>query len=170
MTTDAAPFETIASREDALRAFDRHRVLRARSDRKPLIVALLLVGPGILTMLGENDGPSMLSYVATGATYGLGFFVPFIVLTFGMAYLVQEMTVRIGIATRRGHAELIFDRFGAGWGRFSVVDLALGNVLTLVAEFAAICSGAAFLGISRPLAVTLALLLVLGAFATRRYF
>ena len=38
----------------------------------------LLIGPGILVMLGENDGPSMISYATTGATYGIGFFLPFI--------------------------------------------------------------------------------------------
>jgi hypothetical protein len=38
--------------------------------------AKLLIGPGMLAMLGENDGPSMLSYAATGASYGIGFSCP----------------------------------------------------------------------------------------------
>src|ERR1035438_9821863 len=92
----------------------------------------LLIGPGILVMLGENDGPSMLSYAATGARFGIGFFLPFVVLTFLMACVVQEMTVRLGAATHRGHAELIFDRFGPFWGWFSMIDLMVGNFLTLV--------------------------------------
>ncbi len=75
----------------------------------------LLIGPGILVMLGENDGPSMISYATTGATYGVGFFLPFIALTFAMAFVVQEMTVRLGAATKRGHAELIYTRFGRFW-------------------------------------------------------
>ena len=62
----------------------------------------LLIGPGILVMLGENDGPSMISYATTGGTYGIGFFLPFIALTFAMAFIVQEMTVRLGAATKRG--------------------------------------------------------------------
>src|SRR5208282_5676085 len=92
-------------------------------------------GPGILVMLGENDGPSMLSYAATGARFGIGFFLPFVVLTFLIACVVQEMTVRLGAATHRGHAELIFDRFGPFWGWFSMIDLMIGNFLTLVTEF-----------------------------------
>ena len=60
----------------------------------------------------------MLSYAATGTKFGIGFFLAFIILTFAMAILVQEMTVRLGAATHRGHAELIFERFclsGAGF-------------------------------------------------------
>jgi Mn2+/Fe2+ NRAMP family transporter len=63
-------------------------------------------------MLGENDVPSMLSYATTGATYGIGFFLPFIVVTFAAAYVVQEMAMRLGSVTHRGYGELIFQRFG----------------------------------------------------------
>ncbi len=130
---------------------------------------LLLAGPGTLVMIGENDGPSMLSYATTGARYGVGFFVPFILLTFAMAYVVQEMTIRVGIATGRGHAELIYDRFGARWGRFTLVNLFMGNVLTLVAEFVAVRAGAAYFGIPPAVAVVTAVGIVFGAYATRRY-
>src|ERR1700730_13861795 len=98
------------TREDVLRARDRRRVLETRSSKHRLHLLWLLAGPGVLVMLGENDGPSMVSYATTGATYGVGFFVPFILLTFIMAFIVQEMTVRLATATHRGHAELIFQR------------------------------------------------------------
>ena len=110
----------------------------------------LLVGPGILVFLGENDAPSMLSYSATGARFGIGFFLPFIVLTFVMGFIVQEMTVRLGAVTHRGHAELIFDRFGKFWGFFAMGDLVLGNFLTLVTEFIGVRAGLGFFGI-RPM-------------------
>src|SRR5579859_5278530 len=67
--------------------------------------AEILVGPGVLAMLGENDGPSMLSYATSGASYGLGFFLPFILLTFAAAYVVQEMAMRLGAVTGRGYGE-----------------------------------------------------------------
>jgi len=158
------------SREEQLRAIDRRRVEAARSGGRPFSLFFLLAGPGILAMLGENDGPSMLSYATTGATFGIGFFIPFIVLTFLMAFTVQEMTVRLGIATRRGHAELIFDRFGPFWGYFSMLDLAAGNVLTLITEFIAIRAGAAFFGIPAALAVSAGVAFVIIAISTRRYF
>ena len=127
--TAIAVDEVVVTHEDIDRAYDRSRVSAARRSlgmRAHLSLLWLLVGPGILVMLGENDGPSMLSYAATGATFGIGFFLPFVVLTFVMALVVQEMTVRLGAATHRGHAELIFERFGPFWGWFSMIDLTVG--------------------------------------------
>jgi Mn2+/Fe2+ NRAMP family transporter len=165
--------EVVITHEDVDRAHDRARVLAARtrgSVFSRLRLLWLLVGPGILVMLGENDGPSMLSYAATGAKFGVGFFLPFIVLTFAMAIVVQEMTVRLGAATHRGHAELIFERFGPFWGWFSMIDLGIGNFLTLITEFIAIRAGLGFFGVPPWAAVLAALGLLYTALMTHRYW
>jgi Mn2+/Fe2+ NRAMP family transporter len=159
--------------EDIDRAHDRERVWQTRAghgiwSRARLL--WLLVGPGILVMLGENDGPSMLSYAATGARFGIGFFLPFVVLTFVMACVVQEMTVRLGAATHRGHAELIFDRFGPFWGWFSMIDLILGNFLTLVTEFIAVRAGLGFFGVPPSIAVLTAWIVLFAALMSHRYW
>jgi Mn2+/Fe2+ NRAMP family transporter len=120
-------------------------------------------------MLAENDGPSMLSYATTGATYGIGFFVPFILLTFAMAFVVQELTARLAIATNCGHARLIFERYGPFWGRFALGDLVIGNALTLVAEFIAICAGARYFGIAPLAAVAGTFAIVVASFTLGRY-
>jgi len=159
--------------EDFKRARDRQRVHFFRAGQRPgrsLILLWLLMGPGILVMLGENDGPSMISYATTGAAYGVGFFLPFIVLTFVMAFIVQEMTVRLGAATKRGHAELIYERFGPFWGFFAMADLVLGNLLTLVTEFIAVRAGLGFFGVPPALAVLGAFLVVIAVVATQRYW
>ncbi len=159
--------------EDIDRAHDRERVWETRAKRglRPRVRLLwLLIGPGILVMLGENDGPSMLSYAATGARFGIGFFIPFVVLTFGMACVVQEMTVRLGAATHRGHAELIFDRFGPFWGWFSMIDLMAGNFLTLVTEFIAIRAGLGYFGVPPAVSVLGALCVLVVALMTHRYW
>jgi Mn2+/Fe2+ NRAMP family transporter len=130
----------------------------------------LLVGPGVLVMLGENDGPSMLSYTATGARYGVGFFLPFIIVTFMGAMVVQEMALRIGAITHRGYGELVFQRYGHFWGWVSVGDLVLTNVITLVTEFIAIRVGMAYFGIRPELAVVLGVLLVAVSTTGGRYW
>ena len=168
-TAPATPGGTAALREDILRARDRLRVQHTRLARRPLRLLWLLAGPGVLVMLGENDGPSMVSYATTGATYGIGFFVPFILLTFVMAYVVQEMTVRLGVATHRGHAELIFQRFGPFWGYFAMGDLVVGNLLTLVTEFIAIQAGGLYFGLPAWLSVTAGAGAVIASLALRRY-
>lgn len=165
--------EVVVTHEDIDRAHDRARVSRARSRhtlRSRAWLLWLLIGPGILVMLGENDGPSMLSYAATGAKFGVGFFLPFVVLTFAMALVVQEMTVRLGAATHRGHAQLIFERFGPFWGWFSMIDLALGNFLTLITEFIAIRAGLGYFGIPPWAAILIALAILFGALLSHRYW
>jgi Mn2+/Fe2+ NRAMP family transporter len=163
----------VITHEDIDRAHDRERVLATRTQRglwSRTRLLWLLIGPGILVMLGENDGPSMVTYAATGARFGIGFFLPFVVLTFLMACVVQEMTVRLGAATHRGHAELIFDRFGPFWGWFSMADLMLGNFLTLVTEFIAVRAGLGYFGVRPAVAVLGAWLVLFAALMTHRYW
>lgn len=57
------------------------------------------------------------------------------ILLLPMAYYVQEMTVRLGAVTKRGHAEAIFEGFGPFWGWFSLTELAIVNWLTLITEY-----------------------------------
>lgn len=156
--------------EDLTRSLDRRRVLDARHRGRRFGLLWLLVGPGLLVLLGENDGPSMLSYSATGATYGIGFFLPFIAVTFIAAVVVQEMVMRVGAVTHRGFGELIFQRFGGFWGWVSMVDLLLTNVVTLITEFITVRVGMSFFGVPAPIAVGLGLGLVAFSLAGGRYW
>ena len=175
-STAAGSLVELLTHEDRDRARDRWRVMRARSENhrsRPfttLRVLWLLIGPGVLVFLGENDAPSMLSYSATGARYGIGFFIPFVVLTFLLGLVVQEMTVRLGAVSHRGHAELIFDRFGTFWGFFSMLDLVVGNFLTLITEFIGIRAGLGYFGVRPIVAVGLGLAAVFAAITTGRYW
>jgi Mn2+/Fe2+ NRAMP family transporter len=130
----------------------------------------LLVGPGILAMLGENDGPSMIAYASDGAQYGLGFFVPFIPILFAMAYVCQEMCMRVGAVTHRGYGELVLQRYGRVWGWFGAADLTLTNLVTLVAEFVAIRVGLAYFHLGSVVAVVLGLALVVFTLSGGRYW
>ncbi len=141
----------VAMEEDGRRR-DRLAVEHARR-RGSLRVFWLILGPGLLVMLGENDAPSMLSYSATGARFGPGFFLPFVVLTFAMAFVAQEITVRLGSVSQAGHAELIYRRFGRFWGHFAMGDLLVTNFLTLITEFVGMVAGAGFFGMPAWVAV-----------------
>lgn len=175
-SAESGEMARLLTHEDLDRAEDRWQVARARATQGRTKMAgrlrllWLLIGPGVLVFLGENDAPSMLSYSADGARYGVGFFIPFVVLTFIMGFVVQEMTVRLGAVTHRGHAELIFDRFGRFWGLFAMGDLILGNFLTLVTEFIGVRAGLGFFGIRPVIAVGCGLLIVMAAIATGRYW
>ncbi len=156
--------------EDAARSHDRSRVHHARLKGRRWHLLWLLVGPGILAMLGENDGPSMIAYAADGAQYGLGFFVPFIPILFAMAYVCQEMCMRVGAVTHRGYGELVLQRYGRVWGWFGAGDLTLTNLVTLVAEFVAIRVGLAYFHLGAGVAVALGLALVAFTLSGGRYW
>jgi Mn2+/Fe2+ NRAMP family transporter len=94
----------------------------------------LIAGPGIIVMVADNDAGGITTYAVTGAKYGYNL-IWFLLLLLPVAYVVQEMTVRLGAVTKRGHAEAIFDAFGPFWGWFSLIDLGLVDFLTLITEF-----------------------------------
>ncbi len=142
----------------------------ARGWKGRLALGLALIGPGVLVMLGDNDAGGVVTYAQTGATYGLGIFLPLMLLLGLVAYVVQEMTVRLGAVTRRGHAELIWKRYGAFWGWFSLVDLIVANVLTLMTEFVGIRLGGQALGIPAWISVPGALLFITYALVVLRYW
>ncbi|PSR30823.1 MAG: divalent metal cation transporter, partial [Sulfobacillus thermosulfidooxidans] len=133
-----------------IRAEDQARVAALRESRgwrKRLMLLLTLIGPGILVMIADNDAGGVITYAQTGATYGIGFFIPALIIGGFIAYVVQEMTVRLGAVTHRGHAEMIWGRYGAFWGWFSLIDLVVANILTLVTEFIGITIGMSVFGV-----------------------
>ena len=173
-TTEAAVSPGLAlppiTEEDTARSEDRSRVHHARRHSKRWYLLWLLVGPGILAMLGENDGPSMIAYASDGAQYGLGFFVPFIPVLFAMAFICQEMCMRVGAVTHRGYGELVLQRYGKVWGWFGAGDLTLTNLVTLVGEFVAIRVGLAYFNLDSGVAVALGMALVLFTLSGGRYW
>ena len=160
----------LLSEEDAARSHDRSRVHHARRHDRRWHLMWLLAGPGILAMLGENDGPSMIAYASDGAQYGLGLFVPLIPILFALAFVCQEMCMRIGAVTHRGYGELVLQRYGRAWGWFGAGDLCLTNLVTLIAEFVAIRVGLSYFGLGSGVAVALGLALVLFTLSGGRYW
>src|SRR5579871_3060176 len=129
----------------------RGRVVRSRWVYS-FLTFLTVFGPGLILMEADNDAGAVSTYVQAGAQYGTRL-LWLIVLLLPVTYFIQEMVVRLGIATGKGHAAMIYQRFGSWWGRFSLIDLQLVNFLTLVTEFAAIALALSHMGVSPRLGV-----------------
>jgi Mn2+/Fe2+ NRAMP family transporter len=114
----------------------RGRVVKSKWARD-LLTFLMVFGPGLIVMVADNDAGAVSTYSQAGAQYGTHL-LWLVLLLLPVTYFIQEMVVRLGIATGKGHAAMIYQRFGKWWGLFSLVDLELVNFLTLVTEFAAI--------------------------------
>jgi NRAMP (natural resistance-associated macrophage protein)-like metal ion transporter len=113
---------------------------------------LAIAGPGLVVMIADNDAGGITTYAATGAQYGYHL-IWFLLLLIPIAYYVQEMTVRLGAVTKRGHAEAIFESFGAFWGWFSLLDLMIVDWLTLVTEFVGMTAALKIFGVPAWLTV-----------------
>ena len=113
---------------------------------KQFVIFLSVLGPGIIVMVADNDAGGISTYAVTGSKFGFSLLWMFILLV-PMAYYVQEMTVRLGAVTKRGHAEAIFEGFGPFWGWFSLADLAIVNWLTLITEYIGMTEAMSLFGI-----------------------
>ena len=133
-----------------------------------LLTFLMVMGPGIIVMVADNDAGAVSTYVQAGANYGLHL-LWLLLLLLPITYFVQEMVVRLGIATGQGHAAMIYKRFGKWWGAFSLFDLLLVNFLTLVTEFAALYLGLQGLGFNPYYAVPLAAIALIAIAVTGSY-
>lgn len=124
---------------------------------KTIKLFFLICGPGIIVMVADNDAGGITTYAATGAKYGY-YLIWFLILLLPIAYYIQEMTVRLGAVTKRGHAEAIFEAFGPFWGWFSLLDLFLVDWLTLVTEFIGMTAALSIFHIPPLLTVVLVIL------------
>jgi Mn2+/Fe2+ NRAMP family transporter len=125
--------------------------------QRDLLTFLMVFGPGLIVMEADNDAGAVSTYMQAGGQYGLHLLWLLVVLL-PICYFVQEMVARLGIATGKGHAAMIYERFGKWWGRFFLIDLLVVNFLTLITEFAAISMALHALGVSPYLSVPMSAL------------
>jgi Mn2+/Fe2+ NRAMP family transporter len=128
----------------------------------------MIFGPGLIVMEADNDAGAVSTYMQAGGQYGLHLLWLLVVLL-PICYFIQKMVARLGIATGKVHAAMIYERFGKWWGRFSLLDLLAVNLLTLITEFAAISLALSAFGISPFLSIPIAavglmLMLVTGSY------
>jgi Mn2+/Fe2+ NRAMP family transporter len=120
--------------------------------RKRLLTFAAIAGPGLIVMVGDNDAGGVSTYSQAGQNYHTSL-LWVLILLIPVLIVNQEMVVRLGAVTGVGHARLINERFGRGWGWFSVGDLFILNFLTIVTEFIGISLAASYAGISEYIAV-----------------
>src|ERR1700761_2617617 len=139
---------------------DRPRTLKVR-----LATMLAIIGPGLIVMVGDNDAGGIATYAQAGQNYRYSL-LWVLLLLIPVLIVNQEMVVRLGAVTGVGHARLINERFGRGWGWFSVGDLFLLNFLTLVTEFIGITLAADYIGIPRYVVVPFGAIALIAIMAT----
>ncbi len=129
----------------------------------PRLSAFLKVaGPGLVVMLADTDVGSLITAAQSGAKWGYSLLLLQILLI-PILYIVQELTVRLGTATGRGHGELILDHYGPVLAWISYAGLVVAGVGAIVTEFSGIAGIGDLFGVPRLVSLGLpaALLLLL---------
>jgi len=126
---------------------------------------LAIIGPGLITMVGDNDAGGFSIYAQAGQNYGTALLWTLLLLV-PVLYVNQEMVLRLGAVSGVGHARLILARFGKFWGAFSIIDLFALNALTLLTEFIGIAMALQVLGVPKIAGVACAAALIMLAVAS----
>ena len=149
-----------------LAAKNSHRSLPHRHWRTFLAV----LGPGLVVMLADTDVGSIITAAQSGAQWGYRLLLlQFILMP--ILFIVQELTVRLGIFTGKGHGELIRERFGSGWAYLSVSGLTIATTGALLTEFSGMAGVSELYGLPRAVGIAMAaaaLLLIVWTGSYRR--
>lgn len=105
-----------------------------------------VAGPGLVVMLADTDAGSVITAAQSGAQWGYKL-LALQLLLIPILYLVQELTLRLGLLTGRGHGELIRQHFGRGWAWLSVSTLLVSCLGALITEMSGIAGVGALYGI-----------------------
>ncbi len=129
---------------------------------------LFVMGPGLVVMLADTDVGSIITAAQSGAQWGYRLLL-LQVLLMPVLFVVQELTVRLGVFTGKGHGELIREQFGAGWAWLSVSSLGVATLGALVTEFSGVAGVGELFGVSRIVSLTLCVVLLLVVVLTGSY-
>ena len=114
----------------------------------------LVAGPGMVVMLADTDAGSIITAAQSGATWSYQLLLLQLVLV-PILFIAQELTVRLGIVTGKGHGRAILERYGKGWAWLSVGTLVLACVGALLSELSGLAGVGLLFGV--PAWATMAL-------------
>jgi Mn2+/Fe2+ NRAMP family transporter len=132
-----------------------------------LLRYLAVAGPGLIVAFADTEAGSVTTAATSGAQFGMKLVLLQLLLIVPL-FVVQEMTVRLGTVSGKGHAALIRDRYGLAWAWVSLGTMLVTNLAALVTEFIGIAGAAMIFGLPAiPMIVAAATLLIGIAFSGR---
>jgi Mn2+/Fe2+ NRAMP family transporter len=117
---------------------------------------LAILGPGLISANAGNDAGGIITYASAGSQFGYRMLFLMVLITVALV-VVQEMCARLGAYTGEGLGALIREQFPLPSGAAAMVLLFIANAGLTVSEFAGIGASMEIFGVSRYLAVPIAL-------------
>ena len=132
---------------------------RAVVKKSKFFVILAAMGPGVITAMAGNDAGGIATYSQVGALFGYATLWALPIMCV-LLIVVQLTASRMGAVTGKGYAALIRERFGIRLTALAMVALLIGNVATIISQFAGIAGGMEMFGVSKYVTVPIAALVV----------
>ena len=143
------------------------QVLDVPRRRNPLWRYLAVAGPGLIVAFADTEAGSITTAATSGAQFGMKLVLLQVLLIVPL-FVIQEMTVRLGTVTGKGHAQLIRENYGLAWTWVSLGTMLITNLAALITEFIGIAGAALIFGIPvAPMVIVSATVLIGVAFSGR---
>lgn len=123
---------------------------------KALLGLFAILGPGLISANAGNDAGGILTYASAGSQFGYRTLFLLVLITIALV-VVQEMCSRLGAYTGEGLGALIREQFPLRSGATAMVLLFIANAGLTVSEFAGVGAAMELFGVSRYIAVPVAL-------------
>lgn len=112
-----------------------------------LSLMLFVFGPGLVVMFADTDAGSIIVAAQSGAQWGYSLLLlQFILMP--VLFIAQELAVRLGIITGKGHGELIKNQFGKCWAWVSVGTLIISCIGAMFSELSGLAGVGNLFGVS----------------------
>ncbi|SPJ18513.1 Metal ion transporter, metal ion (Mn2+/Fe2+) transporter (Nramp) family [Burkholderiales bacterium] len=128
----------------------------------------LALGPGLVVMLADTDAGSVITAAQSGAQWGYQLLMlQFLIIP--ILFAVQELTVRLGLATGKGLGELVLQRFGRTWAVLSMATLVVSCFGALVTQMSGLAGVGQMFGVPIWQTITLLVILIFAMVCTGSY-
>jgi len=124
-----------------------------------ILAFFAVLGPGLIAANAGNDAGGILTYASAGAQFGYRTLFLMVLITVALA-VVQEMCSRLGTYTGEGLGALIREQFPLRSGASAMALLFIANAGLTVSEFAGVGASMEIFGVSRYIAVPVALVAI----------
>ncbi len=133
--------------------------MEQKKNKSKLAIIFAAMGPGLVTAMAGNDAGGIATYSQVGALFGYSTLWVFPIMCV-LLIVVQLTAGKMGAVTGKGFSALIRERFGIRLTALAMLALLIGNVATIISQFAGIASGMEMFGVSKYLTVIVAAVVV----------
>lgn len=129
-----------------------------RNTRGRLRQTAIAIGPGLVVMLADTEAGSVITAAQSGALWGYRLLLlQFLIIP--LLFVVQELSIRLGLGTGKGYGELVRRRFGPCLAFLSLITLVISCFGALVTELSGLAGVGQLFGV--PVWQTISVLIVM---------